>query len=175
MSDDNGNEVEVVSEVKLSISEYIKIGELGLSAFKWFMETTDASINAAAKTLWLSNAGGLVLIIGIALKSGISPFAASVLFIAALAFILGIIWGILPQVQSAHNVASYQVNVALLLNRAQNKEITWQEFIEKLQSDLPSGKESIDVLTTYLLWAKVSLWVGSGFGALGLLLMLVIA
>jgi hypothetical protein len=173
MSDDMGDETAVEKSANATISEYLRMAELGLEAAKFVMERSVNSINSAAKTLWISNAGGLVVIIGILTRAEtVNTYASAALALSAAIFVLGVYLGTMPHVHAAHNIASYLVSLASILQRLQNGEIKFKDLREETNNLLPDLRGSFLVLTDFLMWAKLCLAIGSSLGVVGLFLML---
>lgn len=148
--------------------------ELGFEAFKWLDGQGTEAIKVAARTLWLSNAGGLALIVGLTAKlETVTGYAASALGVSAIAFTAGIVLGVLPHVKTAHRITKYQMFIADRVidfaSKQKTKEVIQNEFTE-LMSDF---RKRTGVITDYLVWAQWSLVCGAVLGVAGLVLIFV--
>ncbi len=152
-----------------SVGELVHLGELGFDAFKWFDAQGNEAIKTAARTLWLSNAGGLALIVGYAAKVEAMPQSAAIaLILSTTAFIAGVILGVIPHVSIAHRTIAYQVFVGELAYDVLTKKKTEADIQAEFFQLLAKWRDKKGVVTVYLVRAKWCLVAGGVFGVLAL-------
>lgn len=142
---------------------------LGLDFAKWLKSTGDEAVQSAAKTLWLSNSGGLALVIAYVVNASPNLYAAIALTAAAITFTVGICLGVAPQVRAAHNLVTFQVDAMSTVVAMTQGKATEQDLQTQIANMLPDGAKAV-LVTHYLNRAFYALATGATLGALGLIL-----
>lgn len=157
---------------ELTLEELVRVAELGFEGFKWFEAQGTEAIKVAARTLWLSNAGGLALVVGFLINNAenLPPTAAGGLIASAVAFIVGIYLGAISHVRPAHNVTKYQVELFYKFLDLTKKKKSSDQILSEIVNMIPKKEETTVVVTQYLVWAEKCLAAGAALGVIATLM-----
>jgi hypothetical protein len=149
----------------------MKMIEMGWDCFKWMEAQTTDAMKIAARTLWLSNAGGLALVVALSSKvETVALYSAVSLVLSASSFIVGIYLGMFPHVHMAHKAARLQANIGKMMIEVGLNKKTPAEAMAKIAALVPDLEKKQSLVTENLIWARQSLGVGALFGVIGLAL-----
>lgn len=153
------NEIESKSEEKLlglTVEVWLKVIEMSGSLAKVLMDNIDTSIKSASRALWLSNSGGVAVLLAFASQVPPNHWSMWPLLAGISAFSYGIYLGVDMQVAPAHNLTKYNVEILKILMRYLKKSELpdVQTLKSELDSLMPDLEGKIGILTDNLVWSK---------------------
>lgn len=164
-----GNENGMLSE-ELKGEDWLRGCELGFNAFSWFVGMGDRAIRDAAKALWLSNSGGLAVVLGSVVKLEPTGNPLILFLVSLVAYVFGIYWGVDLYVRPAHRLTSFQLKggeiILSALRNGKGLESIKEDF-EPLMLDI---KKKSKAITFNLILAKSAFACGASMGVFALVL-----
>ena len=145
---------------QLSIEDIKYLMENGAKALVWTTENMDFSMREAAKALWLSNSGSVVVTLGIVVNLNLSGNAIFFLILALISFSYGIYQGVDAQVRPAHNVTKYITEVLRLGMLAYTGKRKIDDIYDDFLKVAPDLTKKSPVITVNLVHAKIALAIG---------------